>query len=174
MLRIPAGHDIIKDNGITVYGGGWFVHNYGIFMFMAYLWYKRTEVVIRGMAENERKNGRDSIEGIDGIDGRDGRDTADEVRLAEGLLPLLQRLMLLLERSRLVELAEILDRWQVVLWRSLLAGIGRGMGFALGFWLLSALALYLLNVLAKLGIPVLGDFIAGLMVYVDSVRMSYR
>ncbi len=114
------------------------------------------------MVENERKGGRYIGE------------AKDNARSVEELLPLLHRVILLLERSRLTELAEIVGRWQVVLWRSLLAGIGRGMGFAFGFWLLSALALYLLDVLARLGIPVLGDFIAGLMVYVDSVRMSYR
>ncbi len=44
------------------------------------------------------------------------------------------------------------------------------MGFALGFFLLSALALYLLNLLVDLGIPVLGDFIAQLLFYVQEVQ----
>lgn len=56
--------------------------------------------------------------------------------------------------------------------RHLLAGIFRGMGFALGFFLLSALALYLLNLLVDLGIPVLGDFIAQLLVYVREVQRA--
>ena len=56
--------------------------------------------------------------------------------------------------------------------RHFLTGIYRGMGFALGFFLLSALALYLLNMLVDLGIPVIGDFIAQLLLYIESVQRA--
>ncbi len=56
--------------------------------------------------------------------------------------------------------------------RHFLAGVFRGMGFALGFFLLSALALYLLNMLVDLGIPVIGDFIAQLLFYIESVQRA--
>lgn len=95
---------------------------------------------------------------------------AGEISRAEKLIVALNRLVLLLERSKLAEFVEILQREPVLFWRSFLAGLCRGMGFALGFWLLSALALYILNMLAELGIPVLGDFIAELMVYIESVQ----
>ena len=42
----------------------------------------------------------------------------------------------------------------------------------LGFFLLSALALYLLNMLVDLGIPVIGDFIAQLLLYIESVQRA--
>ncbi len=63
-----------------------------------------------------------------------------------------------------------LRRWWGFALRHFAAGIFRGMGFALGFFLLSALALYLLNLLVDLGIPVLGDFIAQLLFYVQEVQ----
>ena len=63
-----------------------------------------------------------------------------------------------------------LRRWWGFALRPFVAGIFRGMGFALGFFLLSALALYLLNLLVDLGIPVLGDFIAQLLFYVQEVQ----
>ena len=97
---------------------------------------------------------------------------AGEISRAEKLIVALNRLILLLERSKLAEFVEILQREPVLFWRSFLAGLCRGMGFALGFWLLSALALYILNLLAELGIPVLGDFIAELMVYIEGVQLS--
>ena len=56
--------------------------------------------------------------------------------------------------------------------RHFLAGIYRGMGFALGFFLLSALALYLLNLLVDLGIPIIGAFIAQLLQYIESVQRA--
>lgn len=56
--------------------------------------------------------------------------------------------------------------------RHFLAGVFRGMGFALGFFLLSALALFLLNMLVDLGIPIIGDFIAQLLFYIESVQKA--
>ncbi len=87
-------------------------------------------------------------------------------RLAEQI----NRVALILERARLAEYVELMQRPTQLLARNFLAGLLRGMGFALGFLLLSALALYLLNLLVDLGIPVLGDFIAELLTYVESVQ----
>lgn len=81
-----------------------------------------------------------------------------------------QRLAVVLKRARLAEYVELMRRPWELMWRSFVAGMCRGAGFALGFVMLSALALYLLNLLADLGIPVLGDFIAELLVYVESVQ----
>lgn len=80
------------------------------------------------------------------------------------------RLAIVLKRARLAEYVELMQRTPSLLCRSFLAGMFRGLGFALGFVLLSAMALYVLNLLADLGIPVLGDFIAELLVYVESVQ----
>ena len=63
-----------------------------------------------------------------------------------------------------------LRRWWGFALRHFAAGIFRGMGFALGFFLLSALALYLLNLLVDLGIPVLGDFHAQVLFSVQEVQ----
>lgn len=81
-----------------------------------------------------------------------------------------QRLAVVLKRARLAEYVELMGRPWALMWRSFVAGMCRGAGFALGFVMLSALALYLLNLLADLGIPILGDFIAELLVYVESVQ----
>lgn len=95
-----------------------------------------------------------------------------QARQSEGLAYQTGRLVLLLERARLAEYVEIMQRPLLLARRSFLAGLFRGMGFALGFLLLSALALYILNLLVDLGIPILGDFIAELLVYVESVQQA--
>lgn len=82
------------------------------------------------------------------------------------------RVALLLDKARLGEYVELMQRPWSLLWRSFAAGLFRGMGFALGFLLLSALALYILNLVVDLGIPVLGDFIAQLLVYVENVQRA--
>ncbi len=98
--------------------------------------------------------------------------TAVQAKRSEGLAYQVNRLALLLERARLAEYVEIMQRPLLLARRSFLAGLFRGMGFALGFLLLSALALYILNLLVDLGIPILGDFIADLLVYVESVQQA--
>lgn len=86
------------------------------------------------------------------------------------LLEQVQRLAVVLKRARLAEYVELMRRPWALMWRSLVAGMCRGAGFALGFVMLSALALWVLNLLVDLGIPILGDFIAELLVYVESVQ----
>ncbi len=97
---------------------------------------------------------------------------AAQMQQYDGLAYQVNRLALLLERVRLAEYVEIMQRPWLLARRSFLGGLFRGMGFALGFLLLSALALYILNLLVDLGIPVLGDFIADLLVYVESVQQA--
>ena len=99
-------------------------------------------------------------------------DKSTAERQGEGLAYQVNRLVLLLERARLAEYVELMRRPWLLARRSFLGGLCRGMGFAAGFLLLSALALYLLNLLVDLGIPVLGDFIAELLVYVESVQQA--
>ena len=76
----------------------------------------------------------------------------------------IDRLLLLLERAKFADYVELMRHKRVLFFRNFVAGLFRGMGFAVGFLLLSALALYLLNM------PV--DFIAQLLVYVESVQRS--
>lgn len=90
----------------------------------------------------------------------------DKLYLAEQV----SRLALILQRARLAEYVELMGKPGSLVWRCFLAGLFRGLGFALGFLLLSALALYVLNCLADLGLPILGDFIAELLVYVEGVQ----
>lgn len=103
-----------------------------------------------------------------------GQNTAAEqtAEPARALAFEVSRLALLLDRARLAEYVELMQKPHSMLWRSFTAGLFRGMGFALGFLLLSALALYILNLVVDLGIPILGDFIAQLLVYVENVQRA--
>ena len=54
------------------------------------------------------------------------------------------------------------------LWLGLLSGMARGLGFAIGFTLLALIFIYILRGLVDL--PVIGNFIADLLVYIEDVR----
>ena len=73
-----------------------------------------------------------------------------------------------LERTRLNEYVLLMNNPKRVLWINIVAGIGRGIGFTFGFLLLGALFLYILNQFINL--PVIGDFIAELLKYIEDVK----
>lgn len=69
----------------------------------------------------------------------------------------------LITRMENLHLAEYVDVLQNPkrLWRlNFFAGIARGLGMAVGFTLLGAMVLYLLQKLVTFNLPVIGDFIA--------------
>ena len=73
---------------------------------------------------------------------------------------LIERLTDTLERMHLDEYLEFVSNRKRMLWRNLLYGMVRGLGFALGFSVLGALAIVLLKNLVLENIPVIGDFLA--------------
>ncbi|EOS57911.1 hypothetical protein C812_00957 [Paenibacillus barengoltzii G22] len=73
-----------------------------------------------------------------------------------------------LEKSRITEYIQLLNRpWRMV-WLSLLSGIARGVGIAIGFTFFAATIIYLLQLLGALNLPIIGDYIA------DIVRIVQR
>ncbi|MGI6160483.1 MAG: DUF5665 domain-containing protein [Christensenellales bacterium] len=73
-----------------------------------------------------------------------------------------------LEKLKLADYIEYLRHPGRLLWRNFLSGIARGFGMAVGFTLLGAMALYILQKAAILNLPVIGDFIADIVRIVDS------
>ena len=73
---------------------------------------------------------------------------------------LIERLTDTLERMHLDEYLEFVSNRKRMLWRNLLYGMVRGLGFTLGFTVLGALAIVLLKNLVLQNIPVISDFLA--------------
>ena len=74
-----------------------------------------------------------------------------------------EELAFYLERMRLAEYIALFSRPWRLMWLNFLAGLARGVGIAIGGTLLAALLFILLNELAILNLPVIGDFIAELV-----------
>lgn len=73
-----------------------------------------------------------------------------------------------LERSRITEYTQLLNRpWRLV-WLNVLSGTARGVGIAIGFTFFAATIIYVLQVLGALNLPIIGDYIA------DIVRIVQR
>lgn len=72
-----------------------------------------------------------------------------------------------MERMGIAEYVEMLHHPRRLLWANFLIGLARGFGMAVGFALLGALALYLLQQLVLLNMPLIGDFIADIVFLVQ-------
>lgn len=72
----------------------------------------------------------------------------------------IDRLLDALERARLDEYLDCVSNRRRLVWRSLLAGVCRGLGFTLGFSVLGTLLAALLRTLAANNIPQIGGFLA--------------
>lgn len=86
--------------------------------------------------------------------------TAD---LIEALKQKVDELSLNLERVKLAEYVELLNKPKRLLLINFISGVARGLGIAVGFTLLGALALFILQRLVVLNLPVVSDFIATLV-----------
>lgn len=64
------------------------------------------------------------------------------------------------ERLGLHEYVEYLQKPRRLLFTNLMAGMMRGMGFAVGFSLLGAIVIYIVQKLALANLPGIGDFFA--------------
>ncbi|MGI6175927.1 MAG: DUF5665 domain-containing protein [Christensenellales bacterium] len=88
------------------------------------------------------------------------------------LKKILHRVAYSMERIKMGEYIEYLSSPRKIFFKSLLSGIGRGFGFAIGFTLLGALVIVLLQQLATDSIPVIGKFIAEIIEVVESLSKS--
>ncbi len=73
-----------------------------------------------------------------------------------------------MERFNLAEYLELLNNPRRYLWLNFVGGLFRGLGIALGATILAALALYLMQRLVVLNLPVIGDLIAELVKIVQN------
>lgn len=75
----------------------------------------------------------------------------------------IDELIVAMEKMKLAEYIAYLQNYRKMMFVNLLAGIARGLGIAIGFTLLGALVIYLLQKLVLLNLPVIGHFIADLV-----------
>ena len=77
----------------------------------------------------------------------------------------ISKLAYTLEKAQISDYVSLLENPKKLLYLNFLAGVSRGLGMAIGFTLLGALALYMLQKIVMLNLPLISDFIA------DIVRM---
>ncbi len=83
----------------------------------------------------------------------------------------IEKLNKIMEKSRIVELTELLQSKRKIFVRNLIAGISKGLGFSIGFYVITAILIYLLQYIVRLNIPVIGKYISDI---VDIVELNKK
>ncbi|HHW18054.1 MAG TPA: hypothetical protein GXX30_04045 [Firmicutes bacterium] len=68
-----------------------------------------------------------------------------------------------LERAKIAEYVDLLNRPRRLIYLNLLGGLSRGVGLAVGFTLLGALVIYILTRSFLLNLPIIGNFLGELV-----------
>lgn len=92
----------------------------------------------------------------------------NEDLMEKRLLVKIDELSLKLEKIGIAEYVSLMEDPKKILYRNFLVGIARGIGTAVGFTLLGAIIIYILQKMVILNLPLLGDFIAELVKIVQN------
>lgn len=84
----------------------------------------------------------------------------------------LQRVAEQMEKFNIAGYLEMLNNPRRYLLTNFVAGLSRGLGMAIGFTLLGAFAIYILQRLVILNLPLIGDFIADLIKIVQQEQVQ--
>ncbi|MQL53692.1 hypothetical protein GFC01_15780 [Desulfofundulus thermobenzoicus] len=91
-----------------------------------------------------------------------------ERHILEALRDKITELSLNMEKMKLAEYVSLLEHPWRLLYVNFLAGLARGVGIAVGFALLGAVLVIILQRLVMLNLPVIGGFIAEIVTIVQS------
>lgn len=80
----------------------------------------------------------------------------------------LERLMLIIERSRIREYMMLTDSKRRLFIINFVSGLGKGFGQAIGFTILAAIVFYILG--TWINLPIIGEFIAKIVDIVEKYR----
>lgn len=82
----------------------------------------------------------------------------------------LQEINYVLRKNRIIDLIELLGDTKQVLFRNLWAGIAKGIGIGIGFTIMTAIIILILQRIVTLNIPVIGEYIADIVDIVEKSR----
>lgn len=89
-------------------------------------------------------------------------------KLKKSLNRNLKKLNYMLEKNNIFEIFEILGNKRKIFIRNLIAGISKGIGIGIGFTVLSAILIIILQKIVTLNIPIIGDYISDIVDIVET------
>lgn len=79
-----------------------------------------------------------------------------------------------MEKMKFVDYVYYLEHPRKMLWANFVGGLARGFGIAIGFTLLGALAIYVLNKIVQINLPYIGQFVSDIVEIVQKSQRNVR
>ena len=76
---------------------------------------------------------------------------------------MIEEIALSLEKSKIAEYVDIMNNKRRLLYVNFISGLARGFGMAIGFTVLGAIAIYILQKMLTWNLPLIGDFISDIV-----------
>lgn len=73
-------------------------------------------------------------------------------------------------KNNLIDFSEVLGNWKELLKRNLISGIFKGIGIGIGFTIITAIIVYVLQKIVRLNIPVIGEYISDIIDIVEKTK----
>ena len=77
-----------------------------------------------------------------------------------------------LEVKGVYEYVELMSNTKKLIWKNFISGISKGIGIAIGFTVLGAIAIYILRQVVMLNLPVIGAFIRDIMEIIEQMDQN--
>ena len=77
-----------------------------------------------------------------------------------------------MEVKQIADYAELLEDTKRLILKNFIMGISKGIGIAIGFTFLGAIAIYLLRQIVMLNLPVIGAFVKDIMDIVEELEQT--
>ena len=91
--------------------------------------------------------------------------------LEEQILEYLCRLNYVLNKNKVLDLVELAGNTKIFLIRNFTSGIIKGIGIGIGFSIITALIIYILQKIIKLNIPVISKYISDIVNIVETTTI---
>ncbi len=79
-----------------------------------------------------------------------------------------------MEKMKFIDYVYYLEHPKKMLWANFVGGIARGFGIAVGFTILGAIMIYILNRVVEYNLPIIGEFISDIVKIVQSSMKNVR
>jgi len=79
----------------------------------------------------------------------------------------IDKLIYTLNKSRIIELSELIGNWKEIIIKNFFSGIFKGIGIGIGFTIITAVIIYILQKIVKLNIPIIGQYISDIVQIVE-------
>ncbi|HEX2926248.1 MAG TPA: DUF5665 domain-containing protein [Ruminiclostridium sp.] len=99
---------------------------------------------------------------------------ANNNHLINVLCKKIDNMSLKMEKMKFVDYVYFLEHPRKMLWANFISGLARGFGIAIGFTLLGAVVIYFLNIIVKINLPYIGQFISDIVKIVQNSNRNVR